>query len=176
MEGFTPPLILHAVSRSRLARIGDVVVTALLWAGWLYLLVAAIGALWMPPFVHRMLPVDPPSNPWGILKAVVVYAAIAGGLCATVRWRISLHRRWFAGEDRRRSLVQPDVVTMAADFNVPTEDLATWRISRRLVVYQDHGGHIVAVEQGPLHGQNAGSALGAALERFPIMLDHICTN
>lgn len=149
MPDFTPPLILHATSRSRLMRVRDGVVTALLWAGWLYLLIAAIGTLWLPPFVHHLLPVDPPSNPWGVLESAALCAAIAGGVCAVVRWRVSRHRRRFAGEDRRKALPQPDAADLAAEFGVPADDLVVWRRSRRLLVHQDRDGRVVAVETGP---------------------------
>jgi poly-beta-1,6-N-acetyl-D-glucosamine biosynthesis protein PgaD len=83
-----------------------------------------------------------------MLTRAALCTAIAGGLCAAVRWRVSQHRRWFAGEDRRRSVPQPDLATMAADFDVSAEALAAWRMSRRLVVHQDHDGHVIKVEQG----------------------------
>jgi poly-beta-1,6-N-acetyl-D-glucosamine biosynthesis protein PgaD len=146
MAKFTPPLIMHATSRSFAARAGDVAVTVLLWSGWLYLLVAAIGALWVPPFVHRMLPVDPPSSSWDGLRTAAICAVIAAGLCAFVRWRVSRHRRWFAGEDRRRSLPNPEVSDLAVEFDVSAEDLAAWRTSRRLRVHQDEHGRVVGVE------------------------------
>lgn len=149
MTDFTPPLILHATSRSRFMQVRDGVVTALLWVGWLYLLVAAIGALWLPPFVHHLLPVDPPSNPWDVAKAAAVCAAIAGGFSVLVRWRISRHRRRFSGEDRRKALPQPDLADLAVEFGVPADDLAVWRRSRRLVVHQDRNGRVVAVEASP---------------------------
>lgn len=146
MAHFSPPLIMHATSRSFAAKTCDLVVTALLWSGWLYLLVAAIGALWMPPFVHLLLPVDPPSSSWDALTTAAVCTVIAAGLCAFVRWRVSLHRRRFAGEDRRRSFPEPQVIDLAMEFDVSAQDLAAWRTSRRLRVHQDEDGRVVEVE------------------------------
>lgn len=146
MTHFHPPLILHATSRSRLARWCDAGLTGLLWLAWLYLLLAAVGALWVPPFAHLMLPVEPPRNPWQVVHTAVFLVSIAVLLCALMLLRVVLERRRFAGEDRRRGFPPPNDDAIAADFGIDTASLPAWRAARRLVVHHDATGRVSRVE------------------------------
>lgn len=145
---FTPPLILDAASRPRAARWRDAVLTVLLWAGWAYLLTAAVGALWVPPFVQRLLPVAPPAHPWDVVRIAVLCVAIATLICTLMLLRVIVERRRFAGEDRRRAFPRPDDAALAEDFAVAATDLPAWRAARRLVIHHDAAGQVVRVETG----------------------------
>lgn len=145
---FVPPLILDAASRPRAARWRDAVLTVLLWCGWAYLLAAAVGSLWVPPFVQRLLPVAPPAHPWDVVRVAVLCVAIATFACTILLLRVIAERRRFAGEDRRRAFPRPGDAAIAADFGVAAADLPGWRAARRLVVHHDGGGRIVGVETG----------------------------
>lgn len=144
-QPFTPPLILRAASRPRLARLGDALLTLLLWAGWLYLLLAAIGTLWVPPFVQFLLPVAPPAHPWDVLRSTLLCVTVAVILCALMLLRVLLERRRLAREDRRRRFPHPDDATIARDFGVDAAELPRWRAARRLVVLHDVDGRVVRV-------------------------------
>lgn len=143
---FTPPLILDAASRPAVLRWRDAVLTVLLWAGWAYLLLAAIGALWVPPFVHRLLPVEPPDNPWQVVRIAALCVITAMLLCSMLLLRVIAERRRYRREDRRRAFPPPDDVALAADFGVPAARLPAWRAARRLVVHHDAEGRVVRVE------------------------------
>lgn len=143
---FTPPLILDAASRPRAARGRDAVLTVLLWAGWCYLLAAAVGSLWVPPFVQRLLPVAPPEHPWDVIRIALLCVAIATFACTMLLLRVIAERRRFSGEDRRRAFPRPDDAAIAADFGVAAADLPGWRAARRLVVHHDAAGQVVAVD------------------------------
>jgi poly-beta-1,6-N-acetyl-D-glucosamine biosynthesis protein PgaD len=143
---FTPPLILDAASRPAAARWRDAVLTVLLWAGWAYLLAAAIGALWVPPFVHRLLPVEPPENPWRVVRIAAFFVIFALVLCSLLLLRVVAERRRYRGQDRRRAFPCPDAAALAADFGVPAAELPAWRAARRLVVHHDAEGRVVRVE------------------------------
>ncbi|HWT08880.1 MAG TPA: poly-beta-1,6-N-acetyl-D-glucosamine biosynthesis protein PgaD [Roseomonas sp.] len=145
---FNPPLILDAASRPRAARWRDAALTVLLWAGWCYLLAAAVGTLWVPPFVQRLLPVAPPAHPWDVIRIAVLCVAIATFACTILLLRVIAERRRFAGEDRRRAFPRPDDAAIAADFGVPAADLPGWRAARRLVVHHDGAGRITGVDAG----------------------------
>jgi poly-beta-1,6-N-acetyl-D-glucosamine biosynthesis protein PgaD len=142
---FTPPLILVAASRSRAARWRDAALTMVLWAGWLYLLAAAVGTLWVPPFVQWLLPVEPPAHPWDVVRIALICVMIATSACMILLLRVIAERRRYAGEDRRRAFPRPDDAAIAADFGVAAEQLAGWRSARRLVVQHDAAGRVVAV-------------------------------
>lgn len=143
---FTPPLILDAASRPTAARWRDSVLTVLLWGGWAYLLLAALGALWVPPFVHRLLPVQPPDNPWQVVRIAALCVIIAMVACSVLLLRVIAERRRYRGEDRRRAFPRPDDAALAADFGVPAAGLPAWRAARRLVVHHDAEGRVVRVE------------------------------
>ncbi len=145
---FVPPLILDAASRPRAARWRDAVLTVLLWCGWVYLLLAAVGSLWIPPFVQQLLPVEPPAHPWVVVRIALMCVAVAAFACTLLLLRVIAERRRFAGEDRRRAFPRPDDAAIAADFGVAEADLPGWRAARRLVVHHDAEGHIVGVETG----------------------------
>ena len=145
---FVPPLILDAASRSRAARWRDAVLTLLLWAGWCYLLAAAVGSLWVPPFVQRLLPVAPPDHPWDVVRIALLCVAIATFICMLMLLRVIVERRRFAGEDRRRAFPRPDDATIAKDFHVAAADLPGWRAARHLVIHHDATGQVVQVEVG----------------------------
>jgi poly-beta-1,6-N-acetyl-D-glucosamine biosynthesis protein PgaD len=145
---FEAPLILDAASRPRLSRIGDAVVTLLLWMGWFYLLLAAIGSLWIPPFVHRLLPVEPPDNPWTVIRIALINAAIAALVCVVMYGRVLREKRLFAGDDRRLGFAPPTDEQIAAALRAPLADLPAWRSARRLVVHHDDTGAIIGAEIG----------------------------
>lgn len=145
---FVPPLIFDAASRPRIARWRDAVLTLLLWAGWCYLLAAAVGSLWVPPFVQRLLPVAPPAHPWDVVRIALLCVAIATFICMLMLLRVIVERRRFAGEDRRRAFPRPDDAAIAGDFGVPAAALPGWRAARRLVIHHDGAGQVVAVEAG----------------------------
>jgi|GEM_PF-6549757 len=145
---FVPPLILDAASRPVAARRRDAVLTVLLWSCWLYLLVAAIGAVWVPPFVHRMLPVEPPANPWVMVRPALFCAVVAAVVVAAMLLRVIAERRRYKGADRRRGFPRPSDADIAADFGVPEGSLPAWRAGRRLVVRHDAEGRILHVETG----------------------------
>lgn len=145
---FVPPLILDAASRPVAARRRDAVLTVLLWSCWLYLLVAAIGAVWLPPFVQHMLPVEPPASPWIAVRLAFLCAIVAALAVATMLLRVIAERRRYRGEDRRRTFPRPTDVEIAADFGVPVDTLPRWRAGRRLEVHHDDEGRILRVETG----------------------------
>lgn len=145
---FVPPLILDAASRPSAARRRDAVLTLLLWSCWLYLLVAAIGAVWLPPFVQHLLPVEPPASPWAAVRLAFLCAILAALAVATMLLRVIAERRRYRGEDRRRTFPRPSDAEIAADFGVPDRDLPAWRAGRRLVVHHDAQGRILRVETG----------------------------
>lgn len=146
VEGFVPPLILDAASRPQAARWRDAVLTVLLWTGWCYLLVAAVGMVWVPPFVQHLLPVDPPETPEEVVRVAAPCLAVAMLVCAALLVRVIAERRRFAGEDRRRAFPRPDDAALAADFCVPAGALPGWRAARRLVVHYDAEGRVQQVE------------------------------
>lgn len=145
---FVPPLILDAASRPLLLRLRDIVLTVLLWTVWVYLLMAAIGTLWVPPFVQHLLPVEPPEHPWVVLRAALLCVSIAIFVCALMLLRVLFERRKFRGEDRRRYFPRPDDAVIGAAFGVPPGDLPGWRAARRLVVHHDEDGKVTRVETG----------------------------
>jgi poly-beta-1,6-N-acetyl-D-glucosamine biosynthesis protein PgaD len=147
-QPFVPPLILDAASRPVAARRRDALVTMVLWCCWLYLLVAAIGAVWVPPFVHHMLPVEPPESPWSVLRIALGCVLFAAALVAYFLVRVIAERRRFRGEDRRRAFPRPADEEIAADFGVAAHDLPLWRAARRMVVHHDEAGRILRVETG----------------------------
>ncbi|GGJ27680.1 hypothetical protein GCM10011320_38680 [Neoroseomonas lacus] len=145
---FVPPLILDAASRPRAARWRDAVLTLLLWAGWCYLLAAAVGALWVPPFVQRLLPVAPPAHPWDVVHVAVLCVAIATFICTLMLLRVIVERRRYAGEDRRRAFPRPDDAAIAEDFGVAAAALPGWRSARRLAIHHDAAGQVIRMETG----------------------------
>lgn len=147
-QDFVPPLILDAASRPLLLRLRDVALTVLLWAGWLYLLLAAIGALWVPPFVQHLLPVEPPEHPWVVLRAALLCVSIAIFVCALMLLRVLFERRKFRGEDRRRYFARPDDDVIGAAFGVPPAELPGWRAAKRLVLHHDEDGKVTRVDAG----------------------------
>ena len=146
---FRPPLILESGARGRLRRVTDLALTLGLWIGWGYLLAAAVGALWIPPFVHRLLPVAPPDHPWDVIRIGLFCLAGAGVLCVLMLVRTLVDRRRFGGADRRRQQAMLDDVRVGAAFGVAAADLPTWRRARRLVVHFDDQGAIERVDTGP---------------------------
>lgn len=143
--GFEAPLILDAPSRGPVAQWRDAVLTGLLWAGWLYLLVAAIGMLWVPPFVHRLLPVSAPESAWPFL-AVLACAAVALGGCLWVLERAMRDRRRFAGGDRRSAPPGVGDGEMGTALGAPTLDLASLRSARSIVLRHGADGRLEAAE------------------------------
>lgn len=143
---FDPPLILDAASRSAAARWRDLGLTAVLWVTWFYLLVAALGTLWVPPFVQHLLPVDPPDRPWTVIQAALANLGIAAALCLVMLLRAQYERRRFAGEDRRLAFPRPAPAEVAAALRAPAEELAAWRAARRLVVHHDATGRVLRAE------------------------------
>lgn len=146
---FHPPLILESGARSRLRRVTDLALTLGLWIGWGYLLAAAVGALWIPPFVHKLLPVAPPDHPWEVIRIGLFCLAGAGILCVLMLVRTLVDRRRFGGADRRRRQAMLDDGRVGAAFGVAGEDLPAWRKARRLVVQFDDAGGIERVDTGP---------------------------
>lgn len=144
--GFTPPLILDAPSRSRFQRWRDGLLTALLWCGWCYLLAAAIGALWIPPFVQKLLPVAPPAHPWEVIRIAVLCLVIAIVICVLVLLRVMRERHLYAGEDRRQPFPVPDDAALGAAFGVDPAALPGWRAASRLIIHHDADGAITRVE------------------------------
>lgn len=149
MAPFRAPLILRAASRPRAARLRDAALTGLLWLAWVYLLLAAVGTLWVPPFAHLLLPVEPPGQPWSVIRAAVLMVSIAAVLCALMLLRVVLERRRFAGEDRRRGFPRPDDAVIAPDFGADAANLPAWRAARRLVVHHDAQGRVARVDAAP---------------------------
>ena len=147
-QPFQPPLILESGARGHLRRITDFALTLGLWASWGYLLAAAVGALWMPPFVHRLLPVAPPDHPWDVIRIGLFCIAGAGVICLAMLIRTLVDRHRFGGADRRRQQAMLDDATLAAAFGVPAEELRSWRQARRLVVHFDDDGAIDRVDTG----------------------------
>ena len=145
---FDPPLILDAASRPAAARWRDAVLTLLLWGGWAYLLLAAIGTLWVPPFVQHLLPVEPPGNPWSVIRAVLVNLGIAIAVCLAMLLRAQHERRRFAGEDRRLAFALPAPDAVAAALRAPAAEVPEWRAARRLIVHHDAAGNILRAETG----------------------------
>lgn len=145
-EPFRPPLILDAASRPRVARWRDGLFTLLLWAGWSYLLLAAVGSLWVPPFVQWLLPVEAPEHPWAVIRVALVNLAVAGIVCSVMLLRVVLERRRFAGEDRRLGFPRPSDDEIASALQADCRMLPVWRAARRLVVHHDDAGRVLRVE------------------------------
>lgn len=148
MVPFRAPLILHSASRSRAARLRDAVLTAMLWCAWAYMLVAALGALWVPPFVQMLLPVDPPERPWEVIRAALLVFAIAATICTAMLLRATFERRRFAGDDRRLAFPRPDDAAIADDFGVDAAALPAWRAARRMVAHHDAAGRVQGMDIG----------------------------
>lgn len=145
---FDPPLILDAASRPRAARWRDGALTLLLWAGWFYLLMAALGTLWVPPFVQHLLPVEPPDRPWEVIRVALINLGIAAAICGLMLARAQRERRRFAGEDRRLAFQVPTTQEVAAALQAPAAEVPAWRAARRLVVHHDSAGRVVRAETG----------------------------
>lgn len=134
-EPFVAPLILRAASRRRAVVLRDLLVTVVVWCGWLYLLVAAVGVFWIPPFVHELLPVSPPESPWPTIEIVLACAVLALLGTVLIAGRAMLDRRRFAGADRRRAMPDPTDAELAAALDAATLDLAALRAARRIVLH-----------------------------------------
>ena len=148
MVPFRAPLILRSTSRSRAARWRDAALTALLWCAWAYMLLAALGALWVPPFVQMLLPVEPPGRPWEVIRAALLMVAIAATVCTVMLLRATAERRRFAGEDRRLAFPRPDDAAIAAAFGVDAAALPAWRAARRMVAHHDAAGRVQGMDIG----------------------------
>ncbi|WP_237212878.1 poly-beta-1,6-N-acetyl-D-glucosamine biosynthesis protein PgaD [Falsiroseomonas oryziterrae] len=144
---FVAPLILRSGARRRAAMLRDLLLTMLVWCGWLYLLVAAIGVFWLPPFVHELLPVEPPESPRRMIEIVLGCAAVAVLGTVFVAARAMLDRRRFAGADRRRAAPEPTDAQLVAELRAEPIDPAALRAARRIVLH--HGAHGV-VERADL--------------------------
>lgn len=147
-EPFHAPLILRASSRRRADRLRDAGLTAVLWCGWAYLLAASVGALWVPPFVHRLLPVQPPEEPGQLLGVVIICALIAFAIMGGMLGRALTDRKRFAGQDRRRAAPEPTEAELVALLGVETLDLPVLRAARRMVLHHGPDGRIVRAETG----------------------------
>lgn len=146
---FHPPLILESGARGRIRRLVDLMLTLALWAGWGYLLAGAVGALWIPPFVHLLLPVAPPNHPWDVIRIGLFCLAGAAVLCVLMLGRTLIDRRRFGGDDRRQQQAMLDDASVAAAFGVRADDLPVWRKARHLVVHFDDAGAIERIDTGP---------------------------
>jgi poly-beta-1,6-N-acetyl-D-glucosamine biosynthesis protein PgaD len=148
-EPFRAPLIVAAPAHRRGAQIRDAMLTAVLWCAWLYMLVAAFGALWVPPFVQRLLPVEMPDDPSRLLLIVIgcMVAALLG--TGAILARALKDRRRFAGEDRRRETPEPTEAEMVDALGVPTLDLVALRAARRVVLHHGPDGRVVRAETDP---------------------------
>ncbi len=147
-EPFVAPLITRAASRGAIARLRDAALTALLWCGWFYLLVAAVGVFWIPPFVHRLLPVEPPASLWPTLAAALACVAVALLGTLVVAARALRDRARFAAADRRRATPEPTDAELAAALGAPGLDLAALRQARRVVLHHGADGTGQRVERG----------------------------
>lgn len=148
-EPFRAPLIVAAPEHRRGAQIRDAVLTAVLWCAWLYLLVAAFGAVWVPPFVQRLLPVEMPEDPSRLVLIVLGCMAVAFLGTGAILARALKDRRRFAGEDRRREAPEPTEEEMVTALGVATLDLGALRAARRVVLHHGPDGRVVRAETDP---------------------------
>jgi poly-beta-1,6-N-acetyl-D-glucosamine biosynthesis protein PgaD len=145
-QPFAAPLITRAASRGTAGRLRDAVLTALLWSGWCYLLVATVGVFWIPPFVHRLLPVAPPDSPLITLLAVLACVGVALACTLVVTSRALRDRARFGGTDRRQGAAAPADAEVAAVLGSADLDLAALRRARRIVLHHATDGTLQRVE------------------------------
>jgi poly-beta-1,6-N-acetyl-D-glucosamine biosynthesis protein PgaD len=143
---FAAPLITRAASRGVAGRLRDTLLTALLWCGWCYLLVAAAGVFWIPPFVHRLLPVAAPESPLDTLVTVVVCVGLALAGTLVVTGRALRDRARFAGADRRQAAAEPTDAELAATLGGAGLDAGALRNARRVVLHHAADGTLQRVE------------------------------
>jgi poly-beta-1,6-N-acetyl-D-glucosamine biosynthesis protein PgaD len=147
-EPFAAPLILKAPAHRWAAQIRDAVLTALVWCGWCYLLVACLGAVWTPPFVQHLLPVSRPEDPAPLVLVVLMCLLAALILMGGMLNRALRERKRFAGEDRRRETPEPTEAEMLEALGVETLDLPALRAARRVVLHHGPDGRVVRAEMG----------------------------
>jgi poly-beta-1,6-N-acetyl-D-glucosamine biosynthesis protein PgaD len=146
-QTFSAPLIARAASRGELAQALDGALTALLWCGWLYLLVAAVGVFWLPPFVHRLLPVEPPESPLATLLAVLGCAALAVLGTSVIAGRALRDRARFAGTDRPQAASPPADAELARALSAEGQDLGALRRARRIVLHHAADGTLLRADR-----------------------------
>lgn len=145
-QPFVAPLILSASAPRGMARLRDATLTTMLWVGWAYLLVAAIGCVWVPPFVEYLLPITASGVAGPTI--VIVLACLVGGLSTTalVLGRALRDRRRFAGADRRRAPPAATDAEVAATLGAQALDLQALRAARRIVLHHGADGRIERAE------------------------------
>ncbi|MBC7908433.1 MAG: poly-beta-1,6-N-acetyl-D-glucosamine biosynthesis protein PgaD [Rhodospirillaceae bacterium] len=143
-------LIIHAHQcRSPSQRGLDMVMTALMWAVYLYLarealLFVAMLAEWLVNpegawLLHRFA---------AILPTLVLYAQIAVvNALVLFAWAYANQLR-FQSRERRHGLTQVDAPELARFHHVPEHDIAQWLEARRLVIHHDENGNLTHVETG----------------------------
>ena len=147
-EPFVAPLILKAPSHRWAAQLRDAVLTALVWLGWFYLLVASLGAVWTPPFVQILLPVSAPENPGPLILVVGLCLLAALVLMGGMLSRALADRKRFAGKDRRRETPEPTEAELLEALGVETLDLPALRAARRMVLHHGPDGRVTRAELG----------------------------
>lgn len=143
---FVAPLILRAASRPRALVLRDLLLTLMLWGGWLYLLVAVVGVFWIPPFVQDLLPVERPDSPWPAIVMILTCAIIAIGGITLVGGRAMHDRRRFRGADRRRTAGEPSDAAFAAALQADGLDLPSLRAARRIVMHHAPDGSLLRAD------------------------------
>jgi hypothetical protein len=129
-------------------RLRDLLVTLLLSAGWGYLPVAAFGAVWIPPFVHRLLPVAPPQSTILLVLEVLACLGLAVVGPGFVFARTMRDKRRVAGADRRLSPEPPVDAELASVIGAQALDLPALRAARRIVLQHRPDGLIERAEMG----------------------------
>lgn len=142
---FRPPLILDARMQRGFRRWRDFCLTFLLWLGWAYLLLAAIGTFWLPPSVRHLLPAAFYAEREDALMLALACLGAAAIICALMFCHAQLDRRRFV-RDRRRSSPPAELAEVAARFGVAEIDLRKWQNQRRLIIHHTQLGHIGRVE------------------------------
>jgi poly-beta-1,6-N-acetyl-D-glucosamine biosynthesis protein PgaD len=131
----------------------DIVLTALLWAFYIYLirwamwlaldaagLGESLGEL-LPPLQSGALP------RWTILDTLLLYGAIATFNAAImIAWSL-YNRARFHGRDRRKFVPTVTPADLARLYAVPTQAVERWQNLRHLVVHHDADGNLTYVHR-----------------------------
>jgi poly-beta-1,6-N-acetyl-D-glucosamine biosynthesis protein PgaD len=134
-------------------RLRDVMLTALLWAFYFYLIRwgiwVALGAVGFGDTLDQILPpIQLGEQPRGaILDTLSLYGSIAVCNAAVmIAWSV-YNRVRFHGRERRRFVPTVTPADLARLYAVPTQAVERWQGLRHLVVHLDADGNLVYVHQ-----------------------------
>ncbi|HYB10087.1 MAG TPA: poly-beta-1,6-N-acetyl-D-glucosamine biosynthesis protein PgaD [Alphaproteobacteria bacterium] len=135
-------------------RLRDVILTALLWAFYFYLIRwgiwVALGAVGLGDVLDQILPpldVNGQQPRWTIVDTLSLYGSIAAFNAALmIAWSL-YNRMRFRGRERRRFVPMVTPADLARLYAVPTQAVERWQGLRHLVIHHDADGNLVYVHQ-----------------------------